>query len=506
MYSIGEISKIVNVSTDTLRYYDEIGLLTPSRIDPSSKYRYYSDEQVKFILLIMELKEYGFTLQEIKELSKCKDPTLLKNAFYKRLEALKIEVENATRLIDVLTKRINEFPSEEDNRMNRKKILIVDDISLVRFLIRNILEKYNYEIIGEATNGLEAVEKYMELKPDLVIMDIVIPIMDGIYATQKILERDKNARILMCSNMSQAVIVLEALKSGACGFLSKPFQEIDLYDEVNIALTNPRYFDPEYLAISLTQIQACNHGSLDDHRLLMQTQMKQLIQLLSHKADGIDFDDFILQSINNNLSSPPDHYLSLRNANIGIHKLNGLTEYFHELTSDLTDNLSKILTNNLSNTLTNDLSNALTNDLINHKLNGSCDYLRLRLCSIEQSLSLDTRPLFRESINIGMITIPGQELPIAIIPYEEIPEAIADTLLTGIFDRMRSLLPEGAKLQKSTGREFQLAYHNVYPQVNVIMELATSNSVILLTINIPHEIANMDEFYNHILEWKLTKL
>ncbi|MDF2538044.1 MAG: putative transcriptional regulator [Herbinix sp.] len=101
MYTIGEISKIVNLSTDTLRYYDENGLLAPSRIDPTSKYRYYSGEQVKFILLIMELKQYGFTLQEIKDLSRCKNPEVLKSAFCQRLEELKLEVASIHRIIDL---------------------------------------------------------------------------------------------------------------------------------------------------------------------------------------------------------------------------------------------------------------------------------------------------------------------------------------------------------------------------------------------------------------------
>lgn len=478
MYTIGEISKIVNISTDTLRYYDEIGLLAPSRTDPSSKYRYYTDEQVKYILLIMELKQYGFTLQEIKDLSKLKDQVVLKNAFNKRLAELKAEVTNMNCLIDILTKRIDEFTREDNNRMNNKKILIVDNITLVRFLLRNMLEKHNYEIIGEAATGLEAVEKYMELKPDLVIMDIVMPIMDGIYATSKILERDADAKIIMCSNMSQASIVIEAIKSGACGFLSKPFQELDLYDEVETALNNPRHFDPEYLQKIYQQLHACNYGNLDNHKLLLQPQMKQLIHILYRKAADIDFDEFVLQSTDIDNPSPPDHYLSLRSANIGSHKLNGLSEYFLALA----DNFNK--------------HNSPTNK----------DHYRLRFCSIEQSLNLDTYPMLQDSGRIGIIQITGQKLPLAIIPYQYFPSWTEDTVFTWIFQELSSLLPGESALHQITGSEFKETYNNVYPQVNVVMELEASDAAYLIAVNIPHEIAGTDDFYNHILQWKLTKL
>ena len=105
-----------------------------------------------------------------------------------------------------------------------KNILICDDAAFMRMMIKDILTKNGYEIAGEAENGQKAVEKYNETKPDLVLMDITMPEMDGIQALKKIKEGDPNACVIMCSAMGQQAMVIEAIQSGAKDFIVKPFQ------------------------------------------------------------------------------------------------------------------------------------------------------------------------------------------------------------------------------------------------------------------------------------------
>ena len=105
-----------------------------------------------------------------------------------------------------------------------KNILICDDAAFMRMMIKDILTKNGYNIAGEAENGLKAVEKYNETKPDLVLMDITMPEVDGIAALKKIRGGDPNAMIIMCSAMGQQAMVIEAIQAGAKDFIVKPFQ------------------------------------------------------------------------------------------------------------------------------------------------------------------------------------------------------------------------------------------------------------------------------------------
>ena len=105
-----------------------------------------------------------------------------------------------------------------------KHILICADAAFMRMMIKDILTKNGYNIAGEAENGAKAVEKYNELKPDLVLMDITMPEMDGIEALKKIKAGDPNAMVIMCSAMGQQAMVIESIQSGAKDFIVKPFQ------------------------------------------------------------------------------------------------------------------------------------------------------------------------------------------------------------------------------------------------------------------------------------------
>ena len=105
-----------------------------------------------------------------------------------------------------------------------KNILICDDAAFMRMMIKDILTKNGYNVAGEAENGLKAVEKYKEVSPDLVLMDITMPEMDGIQALKQIKALDGGAKVIMCSAMGQQAMVIESIQAGAKDFIVKPFQ------------------------------------------------------------------------------------------------------------------------------------------------------------------------------------------------------------------------------------------------------------------------------------------
>lgn len=120
--------------------------------------------------------------------------------------------------------------------MGLKSVLIVDDAAFMRMMIKDILVKNGYEVVGEAENGQVAVERYTELRPDLVTMDITMPEMDGIAAVKEIKAIDPNACIIMCSAMGQQSMVIDAIQAGAKDFIVKPFQPERVLEAVGKAL------------------------------------------------------------------------------------------------------------------------------------------------------------------------------------------------------------------------------------------------------------------------------
>ncbi len=105
-----------------------------------------------------------------------------------------------------------------------KRVLIVDDAAFMRMMIKDILSKNGYDIVGEAENGAKAIEKYKELTPDLVVMDITMPEVDGITAVKEIKKINADSKIVMCSAMGQQAMVIESIQAGAKDFIVKPFQ------------------------------------------------------------------------------------------------------------------------------------------------------------------------------------------------------------------------------------------------------------------------------------------
>jgi two-component system chemotaxis response regulator CheY len=117
--------------------------------------------------------------------------------------------------------------------MSNKTILLVDDAAFMRMMLKDILTKNGFTIAGEAENGVVGVEKYKELKPDLVLLDITMPEMDGIQAAKNIKAADGDAKIIMCSAMGQQAMVIEAIQAGAKDFIVKPFQADRVIEAVN---------------------------------------------------------------------------------------------------------------------------------------------------------------------------------------------------------------------------------------------------------------------------------
>ncbi len=106
-----------------------------------------------------------------------------------------------------------------------KKILVVDDAKVIRMIIRQILTRHGFEIAGEAGNGREALEKYKELKPDAVTMDIVMPEVDGIQGLKEIIAFDKQAKVVMISAIDQQDALMESIRHGAVDYVVKPFED-----------------------------------------------------------------------------------------------------------------------------------------------------------------------------------------------------------------------------------------------------------------------------------------
>jgi two-component system chemotaxis response regulator CheY len=122
--------------------------------------------------------------------------------------------------------------------MMSRKVLIVDDVAFVRKTLSDILTQAGYQVVGEATDGQDALDKYAETHPDIVTMDIVMPQMSGIEATRKIMRLDKDARVVIISAMGQENLVMEAINVGARDYLLKPFSASDVVKTLDRAFAN----------------------------------------------------------------------------------------------------------------------------------------------------------------------------------------------------------------------------------------------------------------------------
>jgi two-component system chemotaxis response regulator CheY len=116
------------------------------------------------------------------------------------------------------------------------RILIADDLSFMRMIQKEILGERGYNVAGEASDGIQAVEKYKSLRPDLVVLDITMPNMNGLEAMRKIFEFDPKARIIMCSALGQQNLIVDAIKAGVRDFIVKPFKPERILSAIEKAL------------------------------------------------------------------------------------------------------------------------------------------------------------------------------------------------------------------------------------------------------------------------------
>ncbi|MCP1190273.1 response regulator [Priestia flexa] len=117
-----------------------------------------------------------------------------------------------------------------------KRVLVVDDAAFMRMMIKDILVKNGYEVVGEAADGMQAIDLYKEHQPDLVTMDITMPEMDGITALKEIKQLNPAAKVIMCSAMGQQAMVIDAIQAGAKDFIVKPFQADRVLEAISKAV------------------------------------------------------------------------------------------------------------------------------------------------------------------------------------------------------------------------------------------------------------------------------
>lgn len=120
-----------------------------------------------------------------------------------------------------------------------KTVMIVDDIAFVRKTLSDILTAANYQVVAEAADGIEAMNLYVQHRPDVVTMDIVMPNLSGIEATKRLCKRDKKALIVMVSAMGQEALVMEAINAGARDYISKPFNAVEIVRTIDRLFFSP---------------------------------------------------------------------------------------------------------------------------------------------------------------------------------------------------------------------------------------------------------------------------
>jgi CheY-like chemotaxis protein len=291
MYSIGEIAKIVNISVDALRYYDEIGLLKPCQINEATRYRYYSKEQISELMFILEMKGYGFSLDAIRELLLSQDSSRIEGALYGRRQELQLEHEETLRTIQRLTHRLNAFQGERDT-MKDNTVLIVDDVAFMRQILTDILQQHGYAVVGEARTGEEGVRLFNQLQPSLVIMDIHMPEgMDGIQAAQLIRESNPDARIAMLSARVQMDNILGSIRAGAQAFVAKPFQAPQLLDALSGLVEGKDLYSVDRVS---RWLQDDNVASQFADAPLSQVMVNQLFTICSQAVTDADADQQLL--------------------------------------------------------------------------------------------------------------------------------------------------------------------------------------------------------------------
>lgn len=444
MYTIGDISKIVNISANTLRYYDEIGLLKPHLVENTNQYRYYSDSQIKDITFILELKQYGFSLEEIKILVQDKNSEKLKPMLEQKLIELQGDMKRLKERYVILQKRISKI-NREGFKMKEDKVLIVDDFVLARKMIRNIIEGYGYKVVGEASNGEEAVAAYNMLKPEIVIMDVTMPKMDGICAASEIMKENKNAKIIMCSAMSQVNIVLESIKLGARDFVSKPISSMRLIQ----AIEGEQTINIERINNICNMLYKSCNGKVST-RALKQEEI-DLIIFKDDKAEDEAVNSIFHDSINENKT-----YLNGPEAvDLGdiIYIKNKFSESLQEFSKDLSN-----------------------------RLNSSC---KLELITVQNITICEFKTLISENSDLGVLKYNISSLPIHIY-------------VSGSFNDKNRFLKEIINLTEKQLERIIHGFDNVNKFIALGDDKILSENYSTIAISFSIEFANKDNGFINI--------
>ena len=237
LYTIGALAKMVSISTDTLRYYDEIGLFKPIRTSSETGYRYYTADQAADLARIMELKYYGFSLSEIKNILS-EGEINLTDAYLTRYRALENEKKKVQEAIDELSKKIKQRQGEF---VMNKKILIVDDVPFMRSICKDLLTREGYKV-----------------------------------------------HAVMISAVSQARMIAEAILAGAKEFISKPFQPEDLFRRIK--KSSYRTTAPNY-----ETAQKIYNAGVDDTYILTAQEVEMIIDIIHSQAGTNEVDEIILR-------------------------------------------------------------------------------------------------------------------------------------------------------------------------------------------------------------------
>lgn len=464
MYTIGEISKIVNISANALRYYDEIGLLKPCLIKDDNQYRYYSKEQIKDITFIIELKQYGFTLDEIKNLIKNSDCQNLKSKLEEKKLALFNEIAKLKETSILLDKRISKIIKEENLKMKRVKILIVDDLELARIIIRNILEDYGYTVVGEASNGEEALTAYENLKPDLVIMDIVMPKMDGIDAVKNIIKKYKDAKIIMCSAKSYAPIILDSLKAGGKDFITKPVSSFKLINSITNVLESD----------SKINLEMVNYA----HEALTKLYRKAAFERIFTEAE--------IEAFINKIKFSNEHKEALENYLKEVYSANYNANAFFIDKSTVIDNdmLTKLKDGfiNLNGIIASKLSLKLNTDFI------------VDLLTVENITVSEFNTVVNNAACLGKISYKHVISPIYIAMHDKFDneQEIIKEISNIVSNELNTFLPDYKSIDIFSVSNGLLDFIENHPSILVTYMLkGRSEDKCFVEINIPHEILDL---------------
>lgn len=288
---------MVNISSDTLRYYDEIQLLNPDFINPSNNYRFYSEKQVTELLYIMDLKDCGFNLEEIKKFINLSEPNISQ-----MLEKKKTELINQSKKINLSVKKIEKkLKMMGETHMKKNiNILIVDDAPFMRMMLKDVLKKNGFENIIEADNGEDGVKKYKEYKPSLTMMDINMTPMNGIAAVKDIRQTDGTAKIIMLSAMNFPAHIAESFISGAVDFIAKPFSADKLIETVNKNLEEDVTLDTEKIKVWQTELQNLSEeAKIFNDNINEEFLSEKLVEVIKSSIDiKIDYNDLTKKLIN----------------------------------------------------------------------------------------------------------------------------------------------------------------------------------------------------------------